>query len=34
MQAAGEAGEGGEKQGQKLDLLQTEATRLKQFCLS
>lgn len=33
MQAAGEAG-GGEKRGQKLDLLQTEATRLKQFCLS
>lgn len=25
---------GGEKRGQKLDLLQTEATRLKQFCLS
>lgn len=33
MQAAGEAREGGEKQGQKLDLLSTEATPFKQFCL-
>lgn len=34
MQAAGEARGAGEKRGQKLDLLSTEATQSEQFCLT